>query len=76
MAHVLIDRHGNQVKPGAIITDFRGEDFTLQSFRVISPPSTGRVSVVRYPSERGSESGMEFYPEVFNLKIVNSDDLK
>lgn len=56
---------GNPVVKGDVVTDFRGETATVESFELPrSAASTGRV----YVAKDGRISG--FYPSVFNLKVV------
>lgn len=67
MTHKLInEKTGEQVKPGDTVTDFRGTKWTLLSFQVLQPPSTGRVVVQSVDYESA------FYPSVFGLKIVEA----
>lgn len=75
MRHKLVDETtGKDVKPGTEVTSFRGETYKLVGFE--SPfrlGSTGRVNVTR--ANRGAVEFVEsFYPQVFNLKIVEIQD--
>jgi uncharacterized protein YcnI len=67
MTHVLVDVNGYEHKPGMKVTSFKQEVYELVGFRVPhNDTSSGRVQV-RKP---GSETVQEFYPSVFELKIV------
>jgi hypothetical protein len=48
------------------LLDNNNKIWKFMSFRVISPPSTGRV-IVQDPDNK--ESLREFYPSVFGLRI-------
>jgi hypothetical protein len=63
--HQLINEStGLPVKPGDMLTSHRGMHAQLVSFRVLSPPSTGRITVLVDGKE------LEYYPSVYDLKIV------
>ena len=73
MRHKLIEiKSGAEVKPGMTIIDFRNEIWKLVSFQVMSPPSTGRVTVISADSDNKMER--QFYPSVFDLKIVEIEE--
>lgn len=70
MRHVLVDINGYEYAPGMKVTSFRQEVYELVGFRVPhSDASTGRVQV----KKPGSTTVQEFYPSVFDLKIVAMD---
>lgn len=65
MAYKLIDKDGNEKKPGDEITDFRGKKWTLLGFTLPkNAASSGRVNV------RDEQYTRDFYPNVFGLKIL------
>ena len=65
-ASQAIDGNGNVVPLGSIVTDFRGDTFTLTGTRLPhSPASTGRVIV------KQGDMTMEYYPSVFGLTVVS-----
>lgn len=73
MRHKLIEiKSGAEVKPGMTIIDFRNEIWKLVSFRVTTPPSNGKVTVVSADTDNKMER--EFYPSVFDLKIVEIEE--
>ncbi len=67
MRHKVIEiLSGAELHPGMNVLDNRNKIWKFMSFRVISPPSTGRV-IVQDPDNK--ESLREFYPSVFGLRI-------
>jgi len=73
MRHKLIEiKSGAEVKPGMTCIDFRNEMWKLVSFRVNTPPSTGKVTMTRVGDDKHYER--EFYPSVFDFQIVEADD--
>jgi len=64
----LVDKNGNEIKPGDTVTTFRGEKAKLVSFR---PPhklsSTGHVFI---RSDDNKVYG-EFYPSVIGATIID-----
>ena len=72
MRHKLIEiKSGAEVKPGMTIIDFKGEIWKLIAFRMIAPPSTGQVIVQNTDAYKEVQ---EFYPSVFDLKIVEIEE--
>lgn len=71
MKHRLIETaSGAEVKPGMRLVDFRKDIWELVSFRAPSTgASTGRVIVRKTDGTRECE----FYPHVFDLKIVEAE---
>jgi hypothetical protein len=70
MRHVLVEMaSGKHIKPGDRCLTFRGEAIELVSFRVLAPPSTGRVTV-RFAD--GYEA--EYYPGVLGCEIQELPD--
>lgn len=67
MRHRLVNLNGREIKPGEVLIS-HGETWTLESFYVKEPPSTGRVVVIR------GEETREFYPSVFSLRIEEIND--
>lgn len=67
----VIDKDGNEVKEGDEIIDFRGDKAIFKEItKVPGGPSSGKIYVQN--SEKGWEQ--EYYPSVFNLKIVKIED--
>ena len=68
MARLINKETREEVKEGAIVTDFRGDKSILIGFtEPHKPSSTGRVSV----KEDGSCFAKEYFPSVFGLEIVD-----
>ncbi len=57
-----IRENGNEVRNGDIVTDFRGDDDVFEYIsRIPEPGKSGKIVVA---------SGYEYYPNVFELRIV------
>ena len=66
---------GAEVKPGMRVLDMRNEIFEVVGFRVPHRDgSTGRVHVKKPGQEVTPGHELEFYPSVFELKIVEIKD--
>ena len=65
----LIDQDTRkEIKPGDVVTDFRGDKATLVSFTAPhKPSSTGRVCLLEEGQQR------EYFPGVINAEIVEGE---
>jgi hypothetical protein len=67
-----VDPLGNEVKPGDVIYDFRGDKYTFDCItRPAYPGKSAKVAVFTDPS---LISSMEYYAGVFNLDIVPREE--
>jgi hypothetical protein len=70
---IATDRDGNIVKPGDIITDFRGDKAVFVA--ATRAPSEGRAGKVSVSGQAGEGTmAMEYYTIVFNLTVSEVDE--
>lgn len=66
----LVHVSGTEVKVGDKVTDLHGEVWEVTGFYPKPAPSTGRIQV-RSLDPSDSMPNREFYPSVFDCKIVD-----
>jgi len=65
-----VTKEGVVVEPGDIVTDFRGDK---AKFVRVDPNGRNRVQVVKVDADLDSFSAREYFPSVFDLRIVDGE---